>query len=1056
MQKLNTIYLGTLVSMFFLIGGSLIGQHDHQHDDHHHEHVHHHYAKVKVNFSTAEDEQFLQDLGISSCDIESIDHEQITFTIDKIQLKKLEESNLNYDVVIKDVGKYFGDLYRKYKSKNKTAKKTNKVANGFGPGSLANYYTYDEIVKKLDDLTRQYGDIASQKINIGTTIEGNIIWAIKISDNPNTDENEPVAYYDALHHANEYNSMATLVNFMIWILENYDTDPRVKYIIDHRELYFVPVVNVDAYKTNEQVFVNTGNPNGKRKNNRTGNGIADGVDLNRNYSQGYNIITGCSSPNDPNSGIYSGTHAFSEPETRAIRDFTAQINPQVALSCHTVRDAYLMPYGYSNTENDFPDFKNYSNWGSDFLSGIDSYYGNTFTQLAYVSCGTTRSYLHSTGTYAWTPELGLHISPSLQEIYDNADIHIEPFLYQAYIAGGYADIKSHEVTTNIVPGQSFDLSVTIQNKGIGQAAGPISLELVSTNPYFSRPPFVSYGSISVGSQTTRSVTANLGQGFTGDQFDVTMIVYQDGERVSSETIIVSVGQKTELFSDNAEGGSSNWTFNGNGIKWAKTTLDAYSGNTSYCDSPGRFDKYFYESETNNRFTSPAVNLSNTQNPVVSFASKWSLMEGAKVDFQVSPNGGSTWTTIDTYTGNQKWKFHRYQISAQYRASYFKARFTLVTPSNTYRADGFYFDDFNVFDYDTSTDPVCATANLYNVTDFESGNMGIWNDGGNYGRIYRYSGFAPNGEWSFYIAGSGEEATLFSDIIPANSQDVNIEFNYKSLNGGTGNKFYLEKKVNNGTWSIIKTFESLVDYNRGEVENWQTTISGGSTNNLELRFRADMVSGDYIFIDDIKIELCGGNNCIDQDQDGVCAAGDPDDNDPCVPNSCGGLTCQNTITFICQYSESFDNGFGQWVQSNDDDLDWKLKIGETPTSGTGPSEAHNGRFYIYVEASGNNIGYPQKTAIIESPCMDLSGGVTGLRYYTHMNGTQMGSLYLDVRTDGTQWQTVKTISGDQADSWKYQQYLFPSSLLGQTVQFRFRGVTGNGWSSDIAIDRICKL
>jgi len=1233
MQKLNIIYLGTLVSLFFLIGGSLIGQHNHQHGDHHHHHHDdHHHMQVKVNFSSAEDEQVLQDLGISSCDVTAYDHEQITFMMGASQLKKLEESTLDYKVLIEDIGKYYSDIYNKSKSQNKTAKKTNKVANGFGPGSLANYYTYDEIVQKLDEITSQYPNIASQKINVGTTLEGNTIWAIKISDNPNADENEPVAYYDALHHSNEYNSMATLMNYLFWMVENYSTNPKVNHIINNRELYFVPVVNVDGYKSNEAYYVNTGVVGGQRKNNRKINNVIVGVDLNRNYSQGYNIVQNCSSPTVPTSGTYPGTSAFSEPESRAIRDFTAQINPQVAFSCHAGASSYLMPYGYSNTVNDVPDFKNYSIWGSDFLSGIDSYYGNTFTQLGYISCGTTRSYLHSTGTFAWTPELGRFYSPTLQELYDNVDIHIEPFLYQAYIAGGYADVKSHEVTTNVVPGQSFDLSVTIQNKGVGQSAGPVTLELVSTNPYFSRPPFVSFGSIAVGTESTRSITSNLGQGFTGDQFDLTMVVYQDGIETTRETIIVQVGQKNELFSDNAESGDNNWTFNGNGIEWKTTTLDAYSGNASFCDSPGRFDKYYYENNTNNNFSSSIVNLSSTQNPVVSFASKWSLRQGAQVDFQMSSNGGSSWTTIESFTGNQKWKFLSYQIPAQYRTSNFKARFVMVTPSGRLRADGFYFDDFNVSDYGPAVAAVCdmpsnlrtlsvesdkarvawdleagakyliyvrrtgdgwfvyennytsnqidllnlvpgsqytvavratcsnglvsnysieyfntpddcATAqnltvsnitqtsvlaqwdavvsaerylieyrevgnvswtrvssnhtgtsipitgltpstdyewavrtyctggiasayvqsnfrtsdqgsggncNLYNITDFESSDIGIWNDGGNYARIYRSSSFAPNGEWSFYITRSGEQATLFSDVIPTNSQDVNFEFNYNSLNGGTGNKFYLEGKINNGTWTIIKTFESLVDYNRRQVTNWQTTISGASINNLEFRFRADFVTTDYLFVDDIKIELCGGNNCIDQDQDGVCADSDPDDNDPCVPNSCSGLTCENTITSTCQYEENFTSGFGLWQQSSGDDLDWTNKEGRTSSSNTGPSGGLNGGKYIYIEASSPN--YPSKTAILESACIDLTGDEVGVFFYTHMYGSAMGTLYFEVSTVDNQWETVMTFDGNQGNEWKYQQYIFPASLLGQSVKFRFRGVTGSGWSSDIAVDR----
>ena len=59
---------------------------------------------------------------------------------------------------------------------------------------------------------------------------------------------------------------------------------EVSYLVDNRELYFVPVINPDGYAYNEQISPNGGGM--WRKSRRNNGGGIYGVDLNRNY--GYN------------------------------------------------------------------------------------------------------------------------------------------------------------------------------------------------------------------------------------------------------------------------------------------------------------------------------------------------------------------------------------------------------------------------------------------------------------------------------------------------------------------------------------------------------------------------------------------------------------------------------------------------------------------------------------------------------------------------------------------------------------------------------------------------
>ena len=88
-----------------------------------------------------------------------------------------------------------------------------------------------------------------------------------------------------------------------------------------------------------------------------------------------------------------------------------------------------------------------------------------------------------------------------------------------------------------------------------------------------------------------------------------------------------------------------------------------------------------------------------------------------------------------------------------------------------------------------------------------------------------------------------------------------------------------------------------------------------------------------------------------------------------------------------YSESFENGYGEWAQSNIDDIDWVINSGGTPSDATGPSSAVDGSSYLYVEASGNGEGYPNKRASLNSPCLDLSSFTTPVfSFQYHMYGS----------------------------------------------------------------------
>jgi carboxypeptidase T len=651
------------------------------------------YSKVKVFIENIGD---IGELAFLNFDIDHYEgniEDGISFFVSQDELQRLEATRFNFDVVIRDYSQYYLEKQAEDVFVIDKSKKSTTIADGFDFGSMGGFYTYDEIGLKLDEMKANYPNLITEKVSIGTTIEGREIWMVKISDNPEIDEPEATVYFDALHHAREPLSMATTINYMFWLLENYNTDNSVKYLVDNRELYFVPVVNPDGYVYNEQT-----NPNGGglwRKNRKIDIGGCVGVDLNRNYGFGYANDASCSS-SDPCSGTYRGEGPFSEEEAIAVRDFIAQINPNTGFSIHSTAGTYLMPYGYDTTP---PDFEIYSEWASSFLDENEYTYGVTFQMLGYTSCGTTRDFLHSEGIYGWTPEIaGSGFWPQESEIFDLVAENIRPMYYQSWIAGAYLDVQSHIQLNDALSGTSFQLVVEVKNVGVGATAENVSVVVQTSSSGITTPTANGYGNIEA--RTKKDNTASpfvitIDPLFTDTFFELKVSTFQNGALNEEQIIPVYVGNKNVLFLDNSENGTSNWVASGNGIQWDSNLDDSYSGISCFGDSNGgnavnNTINYF---ELNEVF-----NLTNTNNPRITFATKHSIESGDNVQFQISTNNVD-WETLKLFTGNEKWMIQTIDLTSYKNFSNVKFRFSMETNAFI-PGDGFYFDDFEVSDYDT--------------------------------------------------------------------------------------------------------------------------------------------------------------------------------------------------------------------------------------------------------------------------------------------------------------------------------------------------------------------
>ncbi|MFN3240349.1 MAG: M14 family zinc carboxypeptidase [Planctomycetota bacterium] len=202
------------------------------------------------------------------------------------------------------------------------------------------YYTVAEIEAAIDAEVAGNPTLA-QKVDLSAlpggmqTHDGNSIYALKISDNVASDEDEPAIFVIAQHHARELNSPHMVIGAMQRVLAAYATDPAIQAVVDGYELYFVPMVNPDGvdHVWNVDEFW--------RKNRRANAGGSYGVDLNRNYPF---LWGNCGSSATETSNIYRGPSAGSEPETVTMRNAIATLRPEVYIDFHSSGQEVLRTY----------------------------------------------------------------------------------------------------------------------------------------------------------------------------------------------------------------------------------------------------------------------------------------------------------------------------------------------------------------------------------------------------------------------------------------------------------------------------------------------------------------------------------------------------------------------------------------------------------------------------------------------------------------------------------------------------------------------------------------
>jgi len=449
----------------------------------------------------------LQELGLA---LDHVTHQGdlVAFAANDWERAQLEQAGIAYRVLIADLEGFYAERLRAESAL--WAGSNPADAPGFGFGSMGGYYTRDEVVDKLDEMRRDYPALITAKQSLGVSHEGRDVWMAMISDNPdNVDEHEPAILFTGLTHAREPMGMEVQLYTMFHLLENYGIDPEVTYLIDERQLYFVPIVNPDGYVYNE-----TTNPSGGgmwRKNRRDSGGGVFGVDLNRNYGYLWGYNNSGSSPN-PAAGNYRGPGPFSEPATSAIRTF--HLGPKITTAYHYhAYGGYLIhPYAYMGSAlPPQPDLDLYLRYGSELQAMHGYQLGNFFQTLKYLANGEVLDWCYGEQTekdkvMGFLPEVGSGSDgfwPQTSRIVPLAELHREPNIYWAWMAGSCGELVQVNAGPMVTIGKRASVEVEVENRGYGATARDLSVTLASSDPHVTiitpQKPFPELPALQTGS-----------------------------------------------------------------------------------------------------------------------------------------------------------------------------------------------------------------------------------------------------------------------------------------------------------------------------------------------------------------------------------------------------------------------------------------------------------------------------------------------------------------------------------------------------------------------------
>ncbi|KAI9025455.1 carboxypeptidase [Hyaloraphidium curvatum] len=255
-----------------------------------------------------------------------------------------------------------------------------------------NYHRRDAILKFYTYLQDTYPHLIKLVPSVGKTFEGRDLFAVHITSSTNGSDasSKKRIWFQSNIHAREWISGAVTQYVVRQLVDGFEKgDEFVKDLLTDVEIVLIPIVNPDGYEytwTNARLW---------RKNRHPGSFGAVGVDINRNYPEGWGTAGGS---NSPFSEIYQGPHAGSELETKALMKYMLEMAPGLigAIDFHSYSQLILRPWGFK--ESEAPDETKLRAAGEEIRKGILAQSGKQYSNEReidlYAASGTAEDFFY--------------------------------------------------------------------------------------------------------------------------------------------------------------------------------------------------------------------------------------------------------------------------------------------------------------------------------------------------------------------------------------------------------------------------------------------------------------------------------------------------------------------------------------------------------------------------------------------------------------------------------------------------------------------------------------
>ena len=401
------------------------------------------------------------------------------------------------------------------------------VPDGFGGA----YRTVDELRADLESWAAaypgilelvDYGDSHAKTVGgitvaSGDHVPGDDLLAARVTHLGTLDPGapRPVFVLMACLHAREIGTPELAMRYLEHLLGSYGVDADVTWLVDHHEIWILPLVNPDGHRLVEAgaLDANGARPWPWRKNARQNgacpwpptSGDTHGVDLNRNFPYQWGVLEGIGGSSDPCDAYHRGASAGSEAETQAVMSLISSLipdqrpSPSVAapadatgifIQLHSPFRTVAWPWAYGYQSS--PDAAGLRAIGEK-MADMNGYASEQANTAIYPMSGTADDWVHGElGAPAFLIEVGEGLMPAFNRVDnmlwpENRDV----FAYAAKIARTpYLTVDGPEVfgLQATATGSVFSLTATVDDGAHGTQSTASAVQRVEI--YVDEPPWL--------------------------------------------------------------------------------------------------------------------------------------------------------------------------------------------------------------------------------------------------------------------------------------------------------------------------------------------------------------------------------------------------------------------------------------------------------------------------------------------------------------------------------------------------------------------------------------